>query len=90
MGLIKKEGYLTKSPPGCKMDRRGSWCKRYFVLLESGSNDKIQGIGGINNNNNNNNNKNSSNIEIYLMYWDNENKKGEKPKGFYLFIHFHH
>ena len=60
MGLIKKEGYLTKSPPERKMGNRGSWCRRYFVLLEIGYNDKMKMRGFDENDNNNNNNNNNT------------------------------
>ena len=62
MGLIKKEGCLIKSPPEGKTKNKGSWHKRYFVLLEIGFNDKLKTRDikehnpDVNNNNNNNNN----------------------------------
>ena len=67
MGLIKKEGYLFKSPPEKKMKTQSSWHKRYFVLAEIGFDDKMKKHGtkhlDHNNNSNNNNNNNNNKIE---------------------------
>lgn len=95
MGLIKKEGYLVKSPPKDKMQNSSSWCTRYFVLAEIGYNDKIQQQQKQNkfhsnfyNKNNNNYNSDHDSVhttpkastEIYLIYWKDLHYKKKGKK----------
>ena len=81
MSLIKKEGFLFKSPPEYKLHKKSSWHNRYFVLV------KVRADYELRNGKLSRLKRDKSGLDnqcnSYLMYWDNPmlKKKGNRPKG---------